>query len=53
MAQWKLFRERRQRMWRALQLLVVSGVIRPANMELPSFESEESVAVPTSEATLR
>lgn len=43
MAQWKLFRERRQRMRRALQLLVVSGVIRPADMDVPYFRAEDSI----------
>jgi hypothetical protein len=41
-------RERRQRMWKALQLLVVSGVIRPANLEIQYFGAEETVDVPPS-----
>lgn len=39
MAQRKLFRERRQRMFKALQLLMVSGVIRLANAEPPNLET--------------
>lgn len=46
-------RERRQRMWKALQLLVVSGVIRPANLETQYFGAEETVDVPPSEAPIR
>jgi hypothetical protein len=45
-----LSRERRERMRMALLLLVVSGVIRPANLEPPYVGAEGTVAVPPSEA---
>ncbi|HLA62357.1 MAG TPA: hypothetical protein VK626_08930, partial [Nitrospiraceae bacterium] len=46
----KLIRARRLRMQTALQLLVVSGVIRPANVEPPSLGTEGVVARQPSEA---
>jgi hypothetical protein len=45
----KLLRAERLRMQTALQLLVFSGVIRLANVELPSLEAEEAVGLPPSE----
>jgi hypothetical protein len=45
-------RERRERMRKALQLLVVSGVIRPANLSTPYFGAGETVDVPPSEAPI-
>ena len=46
----KLIRARRLRMQTALQLLVVSGVIRLANVEPPSLGAGEAVALQPSEA---
>ena len=46
----KLIRARRLRMQTALQLLVASGVIRLANVELPSLGAGEAVALQPSEA---
>jgi hypothetical protein len=46
----KLIRARRLRMQTALQLLVLSGVIRLANVEPPFLGAEEAVALPPSEA---
>jgi hypothetical protein len=43
-------RERRERMRVALLLLVVSGVIRPANLAPPYVGAEGPVAEPPSEA---
>ena len=45
-------RERRERMWKVLLLLTLSGVIRPANLETPYFGAEGTVAVPPSEAPI-
>jgi hypothetical protein len=45
-----LLRERRERMRMALLLLVVSGVIRSANLDPPYVGAEGTVAVPPSEA---
>lgn len=46
----KLIRARRLRMQTTLQLLVASGVIRPANVEPPSLGAGEAVALQPSEA---
>ena len=46
MADWRQSRERRQRMRVALHLLVLSGVIRLANLESPYWGAERTVAVP-------
>jgi hypothetical protein len=46
----KLIRARRLRMQTALQLLVVSGVIRLATVEPPSLRAEGAVALQPSEA---
>jgi hypothetical protein len=46
----KLIRAERLRMQTALQLLVVSGVIRLANVEPPSLGAEGTVALQPSEA---
>ena len=46
----KLIRARRLRMQTALQLLVVSGVIRLANVEPPSLRAERAAALQPSEA---
>ena len=37
MSNWVSARDRRQRLQKALQLLVASGVIRPATLELTYF----------------
>ena len=47
----KLIRAQRLRMQTALQLLLASGVIRPANVEPPSLEGGGAVALQASEAT--
>jgi len=46
----KLIRARRLRIQTALQLLLASGVIRPANVEPPSLGAGGAVALQSSEA---
>ena len=44
MTHWALARDRRERLQKALQLLVASGVIRPASLELANFGAGGTVA---------
>lgn len=44
MTNWALARDRRERLQKALQLLVASGVIRPASLELANFGAGGTVA---------
>jgi hypothetical protein len=51
MTPWRVTRERKQ-MQMALLLLVVSGIIRPANLDSFHFGAETTLAVPPGDPAL-
>src|SRR5215831_8834976 len=52
MAGWRQTQDRRRRMRKALQLPMVSGAIRPADVEPRHFESDTSTVIPLCEPEL-